>query len=528
MGPSIVIPTVMAAGGSVMVSTATTVTPSSTPNTASTLQTAGSQPSTGGQFIQPSTYHIFLQTTQPSMPYFPSGLLQAATGWQGGPAGSGASANPPQLYNLSSVFQDPSGFFQTGGPGGYKQQSSNRGHNAYKPRRGGGGRGAGNETRGGGGNGQQPYSSGGYSQHIGSNFVSQQQPSFSNNFNSYNSSRSNSRNWETSSQQSNSSQGKKYSSSNSSLPDTTVNTSGGNHSSSSSSNNNNMVSLSAGQPTSSSGQVTRMMQPSVSTPPFQPSQYQHHQQQLQSAQPHHHHQQQHHQQPQQLRPQSQGVPTANKEVESLQSSTLPPYYNQYTHSSGRGPGSDAGRDYSRRGGGGGGKSGRGGNGPGGRGRGGGEEFLPSVGGRGGGGGGLSGSGPPRGASSFTPRGPLQPGEGPGPASAAAQSRVGEPASRPQPAPEFNMMTNDFPALPGSRETGPAKGEEPRGFLEVVKGTAKLRLDDQEGEGTIAGGGPPVEDSVVTIEPGSGEKRSAATPDLPEEFSSQSSKPGGHR
>ena len=90
------------------------------------------------------------------------------------------------------------------------------------------------------------------------------------------------------------------------------------------------------------------------------------------------------------------------------------------------------------------------------------------------------------------------------------------------------VTNDFPALPGSRETGPAKGEEPRGFLEVVKGTAKLRLDDQEGEGTFAGGGPPVEDSVVTIEPGSGEKRSAATPDLPEEFSSQSSKPGGHR
>jgi hypothetical protein len=94
-----------------------------------------------------------------------------------------------------------------------------------------------------------------------------------------------------------------------------------------------------------------------------------------------------------------------------------------------------------------------------------------------------------------------------------------------------MMTNDFPALPGSRETGPAKGEEPRGFLEVVKGTAKLRLDDPEsGDSAYSGGGPPDEDSVVTVEPGGGgggEKRTSVSTEYSEEISSHN-KPPGHR
>ena len=169
---------------------------------------------------------------------------------------------------------------------------------------------------------------------------------------------------------------------------------------------------------------------------------------------------------------------------------------------------------------------------GGRGRGSSEDYIPSMSSRGGG-----SSGPPRGASGFPPRGgPLQAGEvgslG-GPNATAAQSRLGESGAgsqRPPPAPEFNMMTNDFPALPGSRETGPAKGEEPRGFLEVVKGTAKLRLEDPEASTGSEAGPPDAEDHhhVVTVEPGGGDRRmAAATPDFPEEISSHS-KPPGHR
>jgi hypothetical protein len=101
-----------------------------------------------------------------------------------------------------------------------------------------------------------------------------------------------------------------------------------------------------------------------------------------------------------------------------------------------------------------------------------------------------------------------------------------------------MMTNDFPALPGSRETGPAKGEEPRGFLEVVKGTAKLRLEDQEPAAAATGSDTTAQSEadhhhhhhqVVTVEAGGGDKRTtaAATPDFPEEVSSHN-KPPGHR
>ena len=54
-----------------------------------------------------------------------------------------------------------------------------------------------------------------------------------------------------------------------------------------------------------------------------------------------------------------------------------------------------------------------------------------------------------------------------------------------------MKTNDFPALPGSLDTPARRGEEDRAFLAVVKGTGKLRLEDddvmsggEEGEGDV--------------------------------------------
>lgn len=175
----------------------------------------------------------------------------------------------------------------------------------------------------------------------------------------------------------------------------------------------------------------------------------------------------------------------------------------------------------------------------------GEDYI-SAGGGGGGGGGRGGSltagGPPRNSTGFPPRGgPLQAGEMGLASASAAQSRIGsggEPAPRAQPAPEFNMMTNDFPALPGSRETGPAGGQEPRGFLEVVKGTAKLRLEDHELGGEAAysgssgggGGGSGGGKEEDTPEPPSagGDKRSAATPDYQDEISSHNKPHAGHR
>merc|ERR1712106_108877 len=48
---------------------------------------------------------------------------------------------------------------------------------------------------------------------------------------------------------------------------------------------------------------------------------------------------------------------------------------------------------------------------------------------------------------------------------------------PRPAPEFNMKTNDFPALPGAPD--PTPSNEPSRFLDVVKGTAKMKLDDDQ-------------------------------------------------
>jgi len=48
---------------------------------------------------------------------------------------------------------------------------------------------------------------------------------------------------------------------------------------------------------------------------------------------------------------------------------------------------------------------------------------------------------------------------------------------PRPAPEFNMKANDFPSLPGVPDPAPAA--EPSRFLDVVKGTSKMKLDDDQ-------------------------------------------------
>ncbi len=81
-------------------------------------------------------------------------------------------------------------------------------------------------------------------------------------------------------------------------------------------------------------------------------------------------------------------------------------------------------------------------------------------------------GPPRGQN-FPPR------------NAAQQDPAPVPVRNEVKPPEFNMETNDFPALPGSREPGgaPRRVDEDRPFIEVVKGTAKVRLEDGEEAGS---------------------------------------------
>ena len=56
----------------------------------------------------------------------------------------------------------------------------------------------------------------------------------------------------------------------------------------------------------------------------------------------------------------------------------------------------------------------------------------------------------------------------------------------------------------------------------------MRLEDQEAGVESACGGPSDEDLVVTVEPVSGDKRSAATSDFPEEISSQNKPAAGYR
>ena len=228
-------------GGTVMVSTATTVTPASTPNTNTTIIGAGAGPSTGtgqpGQHYisqgggQTQTYHIFLPTSQGHQvsQYFPGGLLQTAMpGYH--VAGPGAPyftnfINPMLPAANSEFFQANVKSSSRGGGGG---------HNNYKSRGRGGRGGAGGgqserNTPGGGGTGgphsaqqnyqPQPYPAQGYNP--GAHTGPQPFPGYpgqpgAQQWNKNNGARSgppgHSNNWETSSQHSNSSQ-KKFSSS---------------------------------------------------------------------------------------------------------------------------------------------------------------------------------------------------------------------------------------------------------------------------------------------------------------------------
>lgn len=137
-----------------MVSTATTVTPASTPNTNTTIIGAGAGPSTGtpggagggggGQHYisqgggQTQTYHIFLPTSQGHQvsQYFPGGLLQTAMpGYHvAGPGGPYFTnfINPMLPAANSEFFQANVKSSSRGGGGG---------HNNYKTRGGRGGRG---------------------------------------------------------------------------------------------------------------------------------------------------------------------------------------------------------------------------------------------------------------------------------------------------------------------------------------------------------------------------------------------------
>ena len=221
-------------GGTVMVSTATTVTPASTPNTNTTIIGAGAGPSTGtggGQHYisqgggQTQTYHIFLPTSQGHQvsQYFPGGLLQTAM-----PGYHVAGPGAPYFTNfINPMLPANSEFFQA------NVKSSSRGggggHNNYKSRsRGGrGGAGAASErnTPGGAGTGghtaqqnyqpQAAYQAGYNPGHTGPQPFPGYPAAGANQWNKNNGNRNppgHSNNWETSSQHSNSSQ-KKFSSS---------------------------------------------------------------------------------------------------------------------------------------------------------------------------------------------------------------------------------------------------------------------------------------------------------------------------
>lgn len=204
-----------------MVSTSTTATPSSTPNT--TIMGAGvgpspSQAAAGPHYITQGgggtqTYHIFhMPTSQGQVsqyfPGVPGGLLQAATAVPGYHVAAPGTPYFPNFIN--PMIPANSDFFQP------NVKSSNRGgHNNYKGR-GRGGRGGGNNDR------NTPHSGAG---------PSSSQASYASNYQSYNpgagqqfsgyggpsqsyaKNNGNRNNWETSSQHSNSSQKKSFSSS---------------------------------------------------------------------------------------------------------------------------------------------------------------------------------------------------------------------------------------------------------------------------------------------------------------------------
>jgi len=418
---SSILPTGHHGGGTVMVSTATTVTPSSAPNTNHTLL-SGAGPSTGAPhyITQPGptqTYHIFLPTTgqgpQVGPAYFPGPGL-LQPGLPGYPS-------TPYAFNLGMI-PSTADFFQPN----YKS-SSNRGsgHSNYKGTRGRGGRGGGNSDRNTPGGGPSPASS------QPQTFTSHSNNSYpQNNYNSsqtsysqysgqqqqYRNNRNN--NWETSSQHSNSSQ-KKFSSSSSSGLET---------------------SITSVPPVVSPGPPRVVQQPYQQQPS---SQYisPHHQQARQQPltkeeynpapyQPYHH----------------QGTPRPSL-PDTIQSK-------EFVSSNKRGRG------------------GRGGSNRGGR-----DDMSASYNSLPRGGGHTIPAGAPiRNTVYRHNSGGAQGQVGPGP----GQDQVGQVVPRPEPprpAPEFNMETNDFPALPGAPDPAPAG--EPARFLDVVKGTSRIKLDDDQ-------------------------------------------------
>eukprot|EP00092_Neocalanus_flemingeri_P033334 GFUD01036249.1.p1 GENE.GFUD01036249.1~~GFUD01036249.1.p1 ORF type:complete len:1259 (+),score=360.89 GFUD01036249.1:411-4187(+) len=423
--PSPLLPTGHHGGGTVMVSTATTVTPCSTPNTNTTLL-AGAGPSTGPH---PSyvthggptqTYHIFLPTTQAQVsPYFPAGgLLQAAAAMPGYPVTPGT----PYLTNFNIGMIPNSEFFQP------NFKSSNRGaHNNYKSR-GRGGRGGSNNDRNTPGSivssqpsytpQYQPYSPGPGQPQPFNQYAPAQQYVRNNNRNH--------NNWETSSQHSNSSQ-KKFSSS-----------------SGASSGHDSGVSVNNSTVTSPPQVVTATAPRLVQQLPYQPSQY---------PAPAHSH---------------APRPSPAQPVKEVEYAPAPYQYHHNAHTPRNIPDNIQSKEFVATN-----KRGRGGRGGANRGR----DDMAGY------------NSVPRGGHNATPQGAppqrntthvYQPRHNSG--GAPGQVVPVEPAPQPRPepprpAPEFNMKTNDFPALPGAPD--PTPSSEPSRFLDVVKGTAKMKLDDDQ-------------------------------------------------
>jgi len=472
-------------GSTVMVSTSTTVTPSTTPNT--THQLGGSVPSTPHtQFTvqqfqptgqagagPPQTYHIYIPTTQPQLqPFYPAagGLLQAATGW---PAPQ--SSQTPTYFNLG-VFPDSAGLFQTAG---FKPQSSTGrgGHNAYKPRRGGRGgmvdrvQETGQRQPQSYAGGQGGFSQPGYQQQSYNSYNTSFQMTNNSNQRNNNSTNNNNNsrhnNWETSSQHSNS--GKKYSSGSSG------------------------TSQDGGQGVGAPSHTTsHTAAPTHTGGPRLGAAFQH------LATSHSPYSQQQQQQPAAVR---QPAHAKEEAAGPYGGAAYQPYHQTPRASMESLPGKDYGAP--RRG------KGRGGS----RGRG--EDYSA---GRGGGGPVVASSRGPDGRPVYPPRGPAQDPALP------AIVRV-EP---PRPAPEFNMKTNDFPALPGASTVAnavprkqielvdpgatPQPWESSR-FLDVVKGTAKMKLGEESDSGHNTKETSPVpqdEQEVVSSQPHSNEADIEAT------------------
>ena len=422
-------------GGTVMVSTSTTATPSSTPNT--TIMGPGVGPSPSGQaaagphYITPQggagtqTYHIFhMPTSQGQVsqyfPGVPGGLLQTAMpGYH--VAAPGTPYAFPNFINPTMIPAN-SDFFQP------NVKSSNRGGH-YKGR-GRGGRGGGNNDRNTPHSGSGPSSSqASYAPNYQYNpGAGQQFSGYGGSSQSYAKNNGNRNNWETSSQHSNSSQKKFSSSSGSSMTheapvnNTPVSPPG--------------VGVAAPAP--------RMVQQQPGLSGYQPSH-------TGGFQPRHTAPQ--HQKTEGDYGQGIAYPYHNAGAARSMQDTVQSKEFVSTNKRGRGGrgGSSRGRDDSM----------------------GGYNSMPRGGHSGGPG------GPPQRNASHVYQRHNSGGAGPGgPGGVNLAEAVPPPRPEPpRPAPEFNMKANDFPSLPGVPDPAPAA--EPSRFLDVVKGTSKMKLDDDQ-------------------------------------------------